>query len=96
MQLCIVYLVRHSLNFVGHKQRKEVAADLQKIYRATMRDEAARELDGGAEKWDGKYPTITQAWRNTKYHELRRASCRVPFVSVRGSFLSSPPNTRHF
>lgn len=29
VQLCIVHLVRHSLNFVGWKQRKEVAADLR-------------------------------------------------------------------
>jgi transposase-like protein len=40
VQLCIVHLVRHSLNYVGWKQRKEVAADLQQIYRAATREEA--------------------------------------------------------
>lgn len=34
VQLYIVHMVRHSLNFVGYKQCKEVALDLQKIYRA--------------------------------------------------------------
>jgi putative transposase len=34
VQLCIVHLVRHSLNYVGWKQRKEVAADLKTIYTA--------------------------------------------------------------
>ncbi|MCA1626876.1 MAG: IS256 family transposase [Acidobacteria bacterium] len=63
IQLCIVPMVRHSLNFVGHKQRKEVAADLKNIYRAATREEAERGLEDFAEKWDDKYPTIASAWR---------------------------------
>ncbi len=63
IQLCIVHMVRHSLNFVGHKQRKEVASDLKLIYRAATRAEGERELDRFAEKWDEKYPTIAAAWR---------------------------------
>jgi putative transposase len=63
VQLCIVHMVRHSLNFVGHKQRKEVASDLKKIYRAATREEAERELDRFSEKWDARYPPISQAWR---------------------------------
>src|SRR3954463_14577002 len=39
VQLCVVHLVRHSLNYVGWKQRKEVASDLQTIYRAATREE---------------------------------------------------------
>ncbi|SEA16745.1 Transposase and inactivated derivatives [Desulfuromusa kysingii] len=34
VQLCIVHMVRHSLNYVSWKQRKEVAADLKAIYSA--------------------------------------------------------------
>jgi hypothetical protein len=34
VQLCIVHLVRASLNYVAWKARKPVAADLQLIYRA--------------------------------------------------------------
>lgn len=63
VQLCIVHLVRHSLNYVSHKQRKEVAADLRKIYRAATREEAERQLAEFAQKWDAKYPTISQAWQ---------------------------------
>lgn len=40
IQLCIVHMVRNSLNFVGGKMRKEVAADLNRIYTATTVDEA--------------------------------------------------------
>ena len=56
-------MVRHSLNFVGYKQRKEVATDLQKIYRAASRDEAQLRLAEFAQKWDAKYPTISQSWQ---------------------------------
>ncbi len=59
VQLCIVHMVRHSLNFVGYKERKEVAGDLQKIYRASTRVEAELRLSEFAEKWDAKYPTIS-------------------------------------
>ncbi len=63
VQLCIVHMVRHSLNFVGYKERKEVAADLSKIYRSATRDEAELRLIEFAAKWDAKYPTISQSWQ---------------------------------
>jgi len=63
VQLCIVHLVRQSLQYVGYKERKEVAAALQKIYRAATREEAELELDRFAEKWDARFPTIAQTWR---------------------------------
>ena len=63
VQLCIVHLVRQSLAYVGWKQRKEVAADLQKIYRAVTRSEAERQLNEFAAKWEQRYPTIAPMWR---------------------------------
>ena len=64
VQLCIVHLVRNSLNFVSWKQRKEVAADLRKIYTATTEAEAQISLDQFAQKWDSQYPQIAKSWRN--------------------------------
>ena len=64
VQLCIVHLVRHSLNFVGWKQRKEVAADLKKIYASATEDEAEMRLAEFAEKWDEKFPMISRSWRS--------------------------------
>jgi putative transposase len=64
VQLCIVHLVRHSLNYVGWKQRKEVAADLQTIYRAATREEAERRLEEFSEKWDAQFPPIARSWRS--------------------------------
>jgi putative transposase len=63
VQLCIVHLVRHSLNFVSWKQRKEVARDLKLIYTAATEAEAEQRLEEFAEKWDAKYPTISRSWR---------------------------------
>ncbi|WP_366142392.1 transposase [Sulfitobacter sp.] len=63
MQTCIVHLVRHSLNFCAWKDRKEVAADLRRIYSAPTADQAGLELDAFEEKWAGKYASIAPAWR---------------------------------
>jgi len=64
VQLCIVHLVRYSLNFVGWKQRKEVATDLKPIYTAATETAAAQKLDEFAAKWDAKFPLIARSWRS--------------------------------
>jgi putative transposase len=63
VQLCIVHLVRNCLNYVSWKERKAVAADLKPIYRAATSDEAWQQLEAFAEKWDLRYPSISQIWR---------------------------------
>ena len=63
VQTCIVHLVRRSLNFCAWKDRKEVAADLRRIYSAPTADQADVELDAFEEKWIGKYASIAPAWR---------------------------------
>jgi putative transposase len=63
VQLCLVHMVRHSLSYVGWKERKAVAADLKLIYHAATEAEAQQALTAFEEKWDGKYPSISQSWR---------------------------------
>jgi putative transposase len=63
VQLCIVHLVRASLNYVSWKQRRTVASDLRQIYTAATADEAARQLDLFEARWDATHPTIGQIWR---------------------------------
>ena len=63
VQLCIVHLVRHSLNYVSWKDRKAMAADLKTIYGAATADEAAARLDAFAAKWDATHPTVSAIWR---------------------------------
>jgi len=62
VQLCIVHLVRASLNYVPWKLRKSVAADLQSIYRAATVVEAEQQLAELEAKWKA-YPSVSQVWR---------------------------------
>jgi putative transposase len=63
VQLCIVHMVRHSLNYVSWKKRPEVAADLKRIYTAATADEAEQRLGEFEAKWDDEYLPIGQSWR---------------------------------
>ena len=63
IQLCIVHMMRNSLNFVAWKDRKMVAADLKRIYQSTTIDDAEAELDAFCDKWDSKFPSIGMMWR---------------------------------
>lgn len=63
IQLCIVHLVRHSLFYVSHKDRKEVASDLKLIYQAPTLDEADYQLGKFADKWCAAYPMVTRSWQ---------------------------------
>lgn len=63
VQLCIVHMVRHSLNYVSWKRRKEVAADLRHIYQAATAQEAEQRLGEFEARWDKEYLPIGQSWR---------------------------------
>ena len=63
VQLCIVHMVRNSLNYVSWKMRAEVAADLKRIYTASTADEAEQRLGDFEDKWDDAYLPISQSWR---------------------------------
>src|SRR6266853_5697160 len=56
VQLCIVHLVRHSLNYVGWRERKEVATDLRTIYTSATGAASEQRLTEFSLKWDAKFP----------------------------------------
>ena len=64
VQLCIVHMVRNSLNYVGWNKRKEVATDLRLVYSAATIDEAEHALADFEDKWNTAYPPIALSWRN--------------------------------
>jgi transposase-like protein len=80
VQLCIVHMVRNSLKYVPHKDKKAVAADLRGVYGAANADLAESALDAFAEKWDTKYPVVSKQWR-ARWAEV------VPFLKF-------PPDIR--
>lgn len=56
-------MVRHSLNHVSWKQRKDVATDLKAIYQSPTIEQAEMNLGEFETRWDDKYPTIGKSWR---------------------------------
>ena len=64
VQLCIVHMVRNSLNYVGWNKRKEVAADLRMVYSAATLAEAEMALLDFEQQWHEAYPSIAKSWRS--------------------------------
>lgn len=64
VQLCIVHMVRNSLNYVGWSKRDLVAADLKRVYSAATEAEAELYLLEFEHNWNDAYPPIAQSWRN--------------------------------
>ena len=55
--------MRPSLNYVGWKERKQVAADLKEVYRAATAGEAEQLPAAFAARWDSRYAPIAALWR---------------------------------
>jgi putative transposase len=69
VQLCIVHMVRASLNYVTWQDRKKAVADLKLIYRAVTAEEAERQLREFETKWP-KYPAVVRLWRENWEHVI--------------------------
>ena len=63
VQLCIVHLIRNSLNYVPWKDRKAVAVDLKAIYNAPNEQAAEQALATFEQTWNHLYPSVAQVWR---------------------------------
>jgi putative transposase len=63
VQLCLVHLMRHSLSYVSHKDRKDVALALKEIYQAPTVEAAERQLAEFEAQWGARYPLIVRSWR---------------------------------
>jgi putative transposase len=61
--LCLVHLVRNSLQFVNGKERTLVAAARRPIYRSATAEEAAHPLAEFEQQGDNQYATLGQLWR---------------------------------
>ena len=59
----MVHLVRHSLSYISHKDRKAVAYGLKEVYQAVAVEEAERQLNEFEEIWAESYPVIARSWR---------------------------------
>jgi transposase-like protein len=64
VQRCLVHQIRNSLKYVTWEDRKAVAKDLKKIYRAPTREEAETHLLQLSEIWGEKYAMAVRSWEN--------------------------------
>ena len=69
IQQCIIHQIRNSTKYVSYKDIKALMADLKRVYGAVNEETALYELEQFAEKWDSKYPKISQSWQ-THWPEL--------------------------
>jgi len=63
IQQCVIHQIRNSTKFVSYKDLKALMADLKTVYTASDEKNAMYQLDVFSEKWDKKYPKISQSWR---------------------------------
>ncbi len=59
---CVVHLVRQSLQYVGWKERKAVAADLRCVYQAPTEAAARAALAQVETTWGARFPQIGPIW----------------------------------
>jgi putative transposase len=74
VQTCIVHMIRASLRYVAHTERKNVVNELRTIYGASTEDAASLALDAFEERFGKKYPGVVKLWRS-RWNEV------VPFLS---------------
>jgi len=61
-QVCVLHIVRSSLNQVRTKDRGLVAEDLKRIYRADTEEEAREAISRLKERWGRIYPKVVKKW----------------------------------
>ena len=77
---CVVHLVRQSLGYVPHRERKAVAAELKAIYRAPTEAAAEAALRAfEASPFGVRYPTIAPIWRR-HWEYLRPVFAYPPLI----------------
>ena len=74
VQTCIVHMIRASLRYVGHDDKRAVVAGLKTIYGADTEAAAQSALEAFTQTWGEKYPNIPKMWR-ARWVEI------VPFMA---------------
>ena len=64
IQNCIIHQLRNSAKYVSYKDLKMLMSDLKAVYCAVDEPSAMEALEKFAERWDKKYPKISDSWRD--------------------------------
>ena len=71
LQMCMVHLIRNSLDYANWKDRKTLAAAIEPIYTAANAEAAQAELDAFEQgHWGQKFPTVVASWRRAWSHVI--------------------------
>jgi transposase-like protein len=62
VQKCLVHQIRNTLKYTASKDQKEMVRDMKKIYKANTKELAQHALEELCEKWQTKYPKVTESW----------------------------------
>lgn len=79
VQLCLVHMIRRTMDVVVWKDRKELSIDLRQIYAAPTLEAAETALRAFERKWDPEYPTVCASWHR-EWHRLTPFFDFNPFV----------------
>jgi transposase-like protein len=63
-QRCIIHQIRNTLKYTSHKDKREFAKDLKRIYTAENEEKGYEELMEVTDKWKGKYANAMTSWEN--------------------------------
>ena len=63
VQLCVVHHIRNSQKYISYKDVKPFMKDLQGVYRATTKGQAARNLEQLTTNFGQRYPKVIESWR---------------------------------
>jgi putative transposase len=74
VQTCIVHMIRASLRYVTHTDRKQVVAALRDVYTANDEQAASQALDAFHQRWGTRYPGVTKLWQS-RWNEI------IPFLA---------------
>ena len=69
VQQCVIHAIRHASRYVARKELRAFLRDLKLVYQAPTRDDAERNLQHLAQRWQEKYPLAIRSWQN-RWHEL--------------------------
>jgi putative transposase len=64
IQLCIIHMIRNTLKYIAHKDKKSFMDNLREVYTAPTEEAATMALDKLEELWSNKYSYPIKMWRN--------------------------------
>lgn len=61
-QVCVVHVIRNSLKYVSHQDKKDFSRDMKLVYKAATEESALVALDELKDQWGDEYPLAISVW----------------------------------